>query len=92
MNRAQRISGSAATLFVWGGLGLASVGLGAGFAQADPCPAQQACSRWCPGDTLPAGRPIPWEPGVCHDFYWDSYGVHDIGTGKFYSWRSIPWR
>ena len=40
-------------------------------------------ARWCPGDPDPAGRPIPWDGNVCHDFYWDSAGVHDIGTGTF---------
>jgi hypothetical protein len=38
-----------------------------------------------------SGRPIPWDTDVCHDFYWDSYGVHDIGTGAFYAWRSMGW-
>ncbi len=85
------IVGFAAPVLVWAGLGLANL-LGAPSAQADPlCPKLQACTRWCPGDAYPAGRPIPWDAGVCHDYYWDSYGVHDIGTGQFYSWRSIPW-
>jgi hypothetical protein len=33
---------------------------------------------------------VPWDGGVCHDYYWDSYGVHDVGTGAFYSWNTMP--
>jgi hypothetical protein len=55
------------------------------------CPRLQACTTWCPGDPNPAGRPVPWDGGVCHDYYWDSYGVHDVGTGQFYSWATMPW-
>jgi len=72
-------------------LGVAGVELGEPSAQAAPCPRLQACTTWCPGDPYPAGRPIPWDGGVCHDWYWDSYGVHDISNGQFYSWRTLPW-
>jgi hypothetical protein len=53
------------------------------FAGAVPgdCAPGSSCLRWCPGDPDPAGRPIPWDSNVCHDFYWDYAGVHDIGTG-----------
>ncbi|EUA03396.1 hypothetical protein I545_1022 [Mycobacterium kansasii 662] len=38
---------------------------------------------------------MPWDGDVCRGYYrgyyWDSYGVHDIGTGAFYSWRDMPW-
>ncbi|WP_142280645.1 hypothetical protein [Mycobacterium saskatchewanense] len=61
-------------------------------ALAAPCPAGQSCQQWCPGDPNPAGRPVPWDGNVCHDYYWDYYGVHDIGTGAFYSWRGMRWR
>jgi hypothetical protein len=82
----------ATSLLVWGGLGLVSLGPAADTAKADPaCPSKTSnCQRWCPGDPNPAGRPVPWDASVCHDFYWDYYGVHDIGTGKFYAWRSMP--
>jgi len=84
------ILGLAAPLLL---LGLASVGPGAPSAQANSgCPRLQACTTWCPGDPNPAGRPVPWDGGVCHDYYWDSYGVHDVGTGQFYSWATMPWR
>jgi len=80
------IVGIATTVLMWGGLGLAAPS-----AQAAPCPAGKSCQHWCPGDVLPAGRPVPWDGNVCHDYYWDYYGVHDIGTGAFYSWRDMPW-
>ncbi|WP_156664788.1 hypothetical protein [Mycobacterium sp. 852002-51057_SCH5723018] len=94
MNRARRfrprkavIAGLATTLLMFGGSALAAPS-----AQADPCPAGKSCQHWCPGDPNPAGRPVPWDGNVCHDFFWDYYGVHDIGTGAFYSWRDMPWR
>lgn len=60
-------------------------------AEQGNCPRLQACTTWCPGDPNPAGRPVPWDGSVCHDYYWDSYGVHDVGTGAFYSWATMPW-
>ncbi len=76
----------AAPLTIWGGVSLAAPS-----AQASPCPNMVSCQHWCPGDVLPAGRPIPWDGNVCHDYYWDYYGVHDVGTGAFYAWRDMPW-
>ena len=69
----------------------AMCGLAAPSAQAAPCPAEHSCQRWCAGDVNPAGRPVPWDGNVCHDYYWDYYGVHDIGNGASYSWRDMPW-
>ncbi|OBK24215.1 hypothetical protein [Mycobacterium asiaticum] len=60
-------------------------------ADSGNCPRLQACTTWCPGDPNPAGRPVPWDGSVCHDYYWDSYGVHDVGNGAFYSWATMPW-
>jgi hypothetical protein len=93
-SRKAGVAGLATTLLVWGGLSLAVLGPAANTAQAAPgCPSSTSnCQKWCPGDSDPAGRPIPWDTSVCHDFYWDYYGVHDIGTGKFYSWRSLPFK
>lgn len=54
------------------------------------CPQLQACTTWCPGDPNPAGRPVPWDGGACHEYYWDGQGVHDVGDGAFYPWRSMP--
>jgi hypothetical protein len=76
----------ATPLMIWSGLALAAPP-----AQAAPCPSTASCQRWCPGDANPAGRPVPWDGNVCHDYYWDYYGVHDVGTGAFYSWRDMPW-
>lgn len=42
--------------------------------------------------TAQSRRPISWDANVCHDFYWDSAGVHDMGTGLFYSWSSLPFK
>jgi hypothetical protein len=87
MNRTRRILVALAMyLVVSGGLSLAAPS-----AQAAPCPAGKACQQWCPGDPNPAGRPVPWDGGVCHDFFWDYYGVHDIGTGAMYRWSEMPW-
>jgi hypothetical protein len=80
--------GLATTLLVWGGVGLSTPS-----AQAAPagCPTGKSCQRWCPGDPNPAGRPVPWDGSACHDYFWDYYGVHDIGTGAFYAWSTMPW-
>jgi hypothetical protein len=80
------IAGLATTLLMFGGAGLAAPS-----AQAAPCPAGKSCQHWCPGDVLPAGRPVPWDGNVCHDYFWDYSGVHDIGDGKLYTWRDMPW-
>lgn len=60
-------------------------------AEQGNCPRLQACTTWCPGDPNPAGRPVPWDANVCHDYYWGSDGVHDVGNGAFYPWRTMPW-
>lgn len=81
------LAGMAAAVLMWGGLGLAAPS-----AQAEQgCPRLQACTTWCPGEPNPAGRPVPWDTNVCHDYYWDSYGVHDVGNGAFYPWRTMGW-
>jgi hypothetical protein len=84
----------ATAVLVSGGLGLAGLGLDAPSAQANPgCPSNgSSCQQWCPGDPDPAGRPIPWDKSVCHQFYWDYYGLHDIGTGAFYAWNKLPFK
>jgi hypothetical protein len=75
---------AAAVLMVFGGPAPA--------AHADPiCPPGKGCMKWCPGDPNPAGRPVPWDTGVCHDFFWDNRGVYDIGTRIFYPWNAMPW-
>ena len=84
--RAFTLTLSATTLLLWGGSELAAPA-----AEAAPCPRLQACTTWCPGQPNPAGRPVPWDGSVCHDYYWDSYGVHDVGDGAFYDWRTMGW-
>jgi hypothetical protein len=88
LNRTRRfLVGLATTLLVCGGLSLLAPS-----AQAAPgCPAGKSCQQWCPGDPNPAGRPVPWDGSVCHDYFWDYKGVHDIGTGAFYRWSEMPW-
>ncbi|OBR99682.1 MAG: hypothetical protein CK429_29895 [Mycobacterium sp.] len=81
------LTGLAITLLVSVGLTLSPPA----HAEQGDCPRLQACTTWCPGDPNPAGRPVPWDGNVCHDYYWDSYGVHDVGTGAFYSWATMPW-
>ncbi|HTQ17841.1 hypothetical protein [Mycobacterium sp.] len=92
MNTTPTLKRTLAGLAMSGGVAVTLLALGAGTAQAAPaCPAKgSACQRWCPGDPNPAGRPVPWDGNVCHDFYWDYKGVHDIGTGQFYAWNSMP--
>ena len=86
-----RIAWLAATLLtfgvlVFGGLSLAPA------AQADPiCPPGKGNMTWCPGGPNPAGRPVPWDTSVCHDYFWDNRGVYDIGTRIFYPWNTMPW-
>jgi hypothetical protein len=92
MNRPRRFSASAQyttlamTLLLWGG-----VALTAPSAQAAPCPPTSSCQTWCPGQPNPAGRPVPWDTNVCHNFYWDSYGVHDTDNGILYKWSNMGW-
>ena len=82
----------AMAVLLWAALG--ALGLAERFAAAAPgdCAPGSSCQRWCPGDPDPAGRPVPWDSNVCHDFYWDYAGVHDTGTGAFYSWSSLPFK
>jgi hypothetical protein len=80
--------------------GMASVGVGvaAGTAQAegpsyqgDNCPVGQTCTHWCPGDPLiPGHQVISWDWSVCHDWYWNSYGVVDVTTNWIYPWAGVP--
>ena len=58
------IAGLAMTLLMSGGLGVGSLGLAAGTAQAAVGPHQ-----WCPGQPLPQGQHPNWDMGVCHTWY-----------------------
>jgi hypothetical protein len=80
------IVGLATTLLLCGGPLLAAPS-----AQANPCPPYASCQTWCPGQPRPAGRPVPWDPNVCHNFYWDNVGVHDTDNGILYKWSDMGW-
>jgi hypothetical protein len=72
------ILGSTAAVSVFGGLGLASLGL-AGTAQARP--------TWCPGDPKPAMAPWPeFDWSSCYEYSGagGKYGWVDLGTGIFH--------
>ena len=97
MNRTTRL---ATTVVLSGGLGLAGLGLGAGTAQAGPifgpsyeggnCPGGITCTHWCPGDPLiPGSSVITWDWNVCHDWYWNSEGVVDVGSNVIYPWHGV---
>ncbi len=92
------ISRLAVTMVVSGGVLLAP---GADTAKADPpfgpsyeggnCPDGLTCTHWCPGDPpIPGSQVITWDANVCHDWYWNSDGVVDIGTNTIYPWRGVP--
>ncbi|WP_082956536.1 MULTISPECIES: hypothetical protein [unclassified Mycobacterium] len=78
------IAGAATTLLASGCLGLASLVLGAGTAQADsPGP-----YRWCPGDSMVyhatvgphtgPGVAYQWDMNVCHTWYWVANGKGNV--------------
>src|ERR1700739_525941 len=84
------IAGLATTLLVFGGLGLAGLGLAAGTAQAEPGFAQshrpvpdkaRGPYQWCPGQRLPADD-VVWDMSVCHTWYWVDYGFQ-ANRGQF---------
>ncbi|WP_197748305.1 hypothetical protein [Mycolicibacterium sediminis] len=79
-------------------VGSAGIGLGAS-AQAQPgpsyqggnCPPGLTCTHWCPGDPLlPGHQVVSWDWGVCHDWYWNSYGVVDVVANVINPWRGAP--
>ena len=98
MNRITRL---ATTVVLSGGLGLVGLGLGSVPAQAGPvfgpsyeggnCPGGITCTHWCPGDPLiPGSQVITWDWNVCHDWYWNSEGIVDVGTNIIYPWHGVP--
>jgi hypothetical protein len=58
------IVGLATTVLVSGGLGLASLEVAAGTAEAGVGPYQ-----WCPGQSLPQNQQPNWDMNVCHTWY-----------------------
>ena len=79
----QGIAGLATTLLLFGGLGLAVLGLGAGTAQAAP---PSGPYTWCPGDDPGGGPggpfnspgPPNWDWNVCHTFYTVNWGQGNV--------------
>jgi hypothetical protein len=94
-----RISRFATTVVMTGGVGIASLGLASGIAQADPdwgpsysggnCPAAVgSCTHWCPGDpAIPGSQVLSWDDNICHDWYWNSEGIVDIDSNVVYPWH-----
>lgn len=83
MNTQEKVKWIGAGAVLSGTLGLASLGLAAGTAEARPNPAcndMYPCYTWCPGEPLPnSGDPIRWDMSVCHDWYYaDAPGSHIV--------------
>ncbi len=56
--------------------------------QGGNCPPGLTCTHWCPGDpAIPGSQVLRWDPNVCHDWYWNSYGIVDVDAGVLYPWR-----
>ena len=94
MNRAVRL---ASAVIVSGGLGLAGWTSATAHAQTGPsyqggnCPSGLTCTHWCPGDpAIPGSQVLSWDWNVCHDWYWNSYGIVDVTTNMMYPWRGAP--
>ncbi|MDR3663390.1 MAG: hypothetical protein P4L86_23895 [Mycobacterium sp.] len=93
MNRISRLTAAAVM-----SAGLSLTGVGPAIAHADGtsyqggnCPGGMSCSTWCPGDRMiPGGSVISWDWNVCHDWYWGSAGVVDVGTNMLYPWHGTP--
>jgi hypothetical protein len=63
----KRTSRFATTVVVSGALSLASLGLGAGTAMAQPPPVVPDGYTWCPGQALPFSG-LGWDMDVCHTY------------------------
>jgi len=94
MSRAVRL---VSALIVSGGVGVAGWMSGTAHAETGPsyqggnCPQGLTCTHWCPGDPVPPGsQVVSWDWNVCHDWYWNSYGIVDVTTNMMYPWRGAP--
>ncbi|TDO15039.1 hypothetical protein EV580_3180 [Mycobacterium sp. BK086] len=95
MTKISRLTGSAVLA---GALTLAGWTLGAGAAQAEGpsyqggnCPQGLTCTHWCPGDpAIPGSQVLSWDWNVCHDWFWNSYGIVDVNSSTLYPWRGAP--
>lgn len=87
----------AASIAVAGGVGLLGIGTAATAMAQGPsyqggnCPPGMTCTHWCPGESTPPGSQVlTWDWNVCHDWYWDSYGITDVTTNTMYPWSGAP--
>lgn len=93
MNRTLRFAASVAFA---GGVALTGAALPTASAQGPSyqggnCPAGMTCTHWCPGDPAPpGGQVLSWDWNVCHDWYWDSFGITDVTTNTMYPWSGAP--
>ncbi len=93
MSRLIRYTASA---LISGALAAATLTAGAAQAQGPSyqggnCPQGQTCTHWCPGDpAIPGGQVLSWDWNVCHDWYWNSYGIVDVNPSVLYPWSGPP--
>ena len=80
----KRVSRLAMTMLVAGGMGLTSLGLGTGVAEATSGP-----YTWCPGDDLggwgggfntPANARPNWDWNVCHTYHYVNDGQGNVSA------------
>jgi hypothetical protein len=73
----KRTSRFATTVVVSGALSLASLGLGAGTAMAQPPPVVPDGYTWCPGQALPFSG-LGWDMDVCHTYSFVPFGQGNV--------------
>src|SRR5687767_975370 len=71
------ISRCAATVAVFGAVGLAGSGLGTGSASAAPPPPIPGGYTWCPGQPVPFGG-LGWDMNVCHSYTFVPFGQGNV--------------
>jgi hypothetical protein len=93
----KRISRLATAAALSGGVSLAGLGLAATAPAQGPsyqggnCPPGVTCTHWLPGEpSPPGGQVLSWDPGVPHDWYWNSEGIVDVSTNIIYPWQGAP--
>jgi hypothetical protein len=69
-----------------GGVALASVGLTAGTAQAQPTDNYSVPHQWCPGQSLPMDD-VHWDNNICHTWFWVPVG--GMGNVGEFVWKAI---
>ena len=87
-----------ATVTVSAAMALAGLASGPGTAvaqgpsyQGGNCPPGMTCTHWCPGNAVPPGsQVVRWDWNLCHDWYWNSEGIVDVGTNTMFPWSGTP--